>query len=419
MTRYRLIYLAPILTALGLNVGPAGEWGLVHAQEQSKVETLRPEVAKLLQEAQELLKAQMHKEAMAKIAEADSASNKTAFESFYIDRIRGAVAISSGDNELAVKSIEAVFATGRLSATDQLKLVEALADSYYRAKNYAKAASWAARYFKEGGSGAQMRTLLIQSYYSGNDFANAAKELQSAIQAAEMVGQSPPENLLQMLASSYLKQNDNAGYVAVLEKLVTYYPKKDYWADLTQRTLQKPGYAERLSLDTYRLLLAIGNMNTSSNYVDMAQLTLKVGLPMEGKRVLDQGFGSGLLGVGSDAGRHKQLRDFVAKQVAQDQKTLDEDAARAATQKEGTGFVNYGFTYVINGQFDKGLAMMEQGISKGGLKRPDDDRLHLGIAYLMAGQKAKAIEVFKTVQGTDGTAELARLWMLHAPRYAS
>jgi hypothetical protein len=419
MTRYRLIYAALILAALGLNTGPAGEWGLVHAQEPAKAETLRPAVAKALQEAQALLKAQKHKEALAKVAEADSASDKTAFDTFYINRIRGAVAIAAGDNELAVKSIEAVFATSRLSAADQLKLIEALADSYYGAKNYAKAAAWAARYFKEGGGGAKMRTLLIQSYYSGDDFLNAARELQTAVQADEKAGQAPAESQLEMLASSYLKRNDNAGYAAVLEKLVTYYPKKDYWADLTQRTLQRPGYADRLSLDTYRLLLATGNMSTAANFTDMAQLAAKAGFAIEGKKILDQGFTSGVLGTGSEAGRHQQLRDQMNKLAADDQKALDQDAAGAATAKDGTGLVNVGFTYVSNGQFDKGLALMEQGISKGGLNNPEDAKLHLGIAYLMVGQKAKAIQMFKTVQGADGTAELAHLWILHAPRYVS
>ncbi len=61
---------------------------------------------------------------------------------------------------------------------------------------------------------------------------------------------------------------------------------------------------------------------------------------------------------------------------------------------------------------------MEQGIKKGGLRRPEDAKLHLGIAYLQAGQKAKALQTFKTVGGTDGAAELARLWTVQARRTA-
>ena len=57
------------------------------------------------------------------------------------------------------------------------------------------------------------------------------------------------------------------------------------------------------------------------------------------------------------------------------------------------------------------IALMQQGIKQGKLKRVDEANLHLGIAYLRAGQKAKARETFKLVGGTDGTADLARLWM--------
>ena len=59
---------------------------------------------------------------------------------------------------------------------------------------------------------------------------------------------------------------------------------------------------------------------------------------------------------------------------------------------------------------------MEQGIAKGGLKRPEDGKLHLGIAYLQAGNRAKASQVLRSVGGTDGTAELARLWLTQGGR---
>ena len=58
---------------------------------------------------------------------------------------------------------------------------------------------------------------------------------------------------------------------------------------------------------------------------------------------------------------------------------------------------------------------MEQGIRKGGLaNRPQDAKLRLGIAYLMAGQKAKAIEAFNTVGGRHGAADLGRIWAIYA-----
>ncbi|EGF30005.1 TPR repeat containing protein [Oxalobacteraceae bacterium IMCC9480] len=74
--------------------------------------------------------------------------------------------------------------------------------------------------------------------------------------------------------------------------------------------------------------------------------------------------------------------------------------------------VNVGFALVAAGQADKGLALIEGGIKKGNLKRLDDARLHLGVAYASAGKKDLAIKAFKSVQGTDGAADLARLWLV-------
>jgi hypothetical protein len=73
---------------------------------------------------------------------------------------------------------------------------------------------------------------------------------------------------------------------------------------------------------------------------------------------------------------------------------------------------------VYGGQAAKGVQLIQQGIAKGGLKRPEDAKLHLGIAQLAAGEKAKAQATFKSVQGKDGTADLARLWALYARRSA-
>ena len=416
MTRSRNFYVGllwAVMAATTLSFSVGGP-SVAHAQE-----ALRPEVGKPLQAAQELAKAKKYKEAMAKVVEADKAGGKNAYESYVIDRMRGSIAMSLGDNDTAIRSFEAVIASPRSSPAERLTMMQALAGMYYRANNYSKAATWSSRYLKEGGTDGQMRTLLIQSYYLSGDCASVSRELQSELQGDEKAGRAPSEDRLQMLANCHLKQKDNAGYAATLEKLLTYYPKKDYWVDLINRIQRKPSYAERLSLDVYRLKLATGNLTTANDYLEMAQLALAAGFPGEGKKIVDQGFAAGALGAGADADRHKRLRDLAVKQLADDQKTLAQREADAATEKDGTALVNIGYAYVSSGQVDKGLSLMEQGIRKGGLKRPEDAKLHLAIAYQLAGQKAKAAQMFKTVQGTDGTADIARLWAIQIRRAAT
>jgi hypothetical protein len=61
--------------------------------------------------------------------------------------------------------------------------------------------------------------------------------------------------------------------------------------------------------------------------------------------------------------------------------------------------------------------MMERGLKLGsGLKRPDHAKLHLAYGYHLAGQNQKAVQIYRTVQGNDGAAALARLWVSYLRR---
>jgi len=260
--------------------------------------------------------------------------------------------------------------------------------------------------------------MLIQSQYLSGDYAGAIKELTVEIQAAERAGGPPPEDRLKLLLNAASKQNDNNAYVFAMEKLVTYYPKKEYWVDLLSRMQRKPSFSDRLALDAFRLSLATGSMTKPADFMEMAQLALQADLPSESKQVVDKGFASGALGTGAEAERHKRLRDLVAKRQAEDAASRGQDETSALAAKSGDALVAVGMNMVYSGQAAKGVQLMQQGIAKGGLKRAEDAKLHLGIAQLIAGDKAKAQATFKTVQGADGTADLARLWMLHARRNA-
>jgi outer membrane protein assembly factor BamD (BamD/ComL family) len=393
--------------------------GVALAGSASAQETLRPEVGKPLQAAQELIKSGRYKEALAKVHDAEVAGARNANETYMIERMRIAAASGAGDADTAARSFEALSGSGRVSGPDKLRMMESIASTYYRSQQYAKSLQWSQRYVREGGTNPAIRTMMIQSQYLSGDFAGAVKELTLEIQNAERAGTPPAEDRLKLLLNAALKQGDNNAYVFAMEKLVTYYPKKEYWVDLLSRMQRKPNFSDRLSLDAYRLSLATGSMTAPADFMEMAQLALQADLASEGKQVIDKGISSGALSTGAQADRAKRLKALVDKKLAEDTASRAEDERQAAAAKSGDPMLVLGMRLVYAGDAAKGVQLMQEGIAKGALKRPEDAKLHLGIGQLVAGDKAKAQATFKTVQGADGTADLARLWALYARRGAA
>jgi hypothetical protein len=122
-----------------------------------------------------------------------------------------------------------------------------------------------------------------------------------------------------------------------------------------------------------------------------------------------------VLGQGAEAERHKRLRDLVLKRLDEEKAGRAAAEKEAAAAKDGNALVGLGFALATGGEAAKGVPLMQQGIAKGGLKRPEDAKLHLGIAQVLAGD-AKAQATLRSVGGADGTTDLARLWSLYARR---
>jgi len=411
MIKFRYARYGVLIAALGLSAvsGMAPTPAFAQATE-----TVKASIGTLLHEASDLAKAKKYKDALSKIRDADAIPGKTAYESYVIESTRGSYAMAAGDKETAVKAYEAVVSSGRLSGPQKLSMYEALGDTYYGMNNLQKAQTWYGRYLSEGGEDPKIKQLMTQISFLSGDCSKVSKDINANVRADEKAGKVPAEGDLQMLANCM--KNDKTGYVVALEKLTTYYPKKDYWKDLLNRLPTKPGYSERLLLDMYRLKQDLGQLTALNDYMEMSQLALQAGLPAEAQKIIDQGYKAGVFGVGPEAARHQRLKDLAAKNAAADLKALPQTTAAANSATEGTGLVNLGFAYVTAGQYPKGIDLMEQGIAKGNLNHPDDAKLHLGIALLWAGKKNDAIKMLKSVQGADGTADLARYWIIQANR---
>ncbi len=372
---------------------------------------VRAEVGRPLQQAGELLRAGKANEALAKVREAEAVGGRTAAEQQTIDRMKAAAAQRAGNFALAIQALEAMH--GRASGSEQGQLAEQIASAYVQLRNNAKASEWIAKAVAAGNNGSGVRQMQAFLQGASGDYAAIAREAAAQVSAAEQAGRRPEENDLLRLADAQQRTGNTGGYINTLEKLVAHYPKKDYWAAYLGRLPRKAGFADRFALDVMRLRLASGTLSKTEEFMEMAQLSLQAGLPAEARRITDQGFKSGALTATAEAGRHQRLRDLAIKQEAEAKALLESNIEEAKAMKEGDALVKIGYGFVSLGDVDQGIALIQQGIAKGNLKRPEDAKLRLGMAQLQSPKtRGAAVQTLRSVRGNDGAAEIARLWTI-------
>ncbi len=389
--------LAAMLLAAGLLQVPAA-----HAVSAA--------VAKPLKEASELVRTGKAKEALAKLNGVTGAGPD---DTYMIARIRGAAYQSMHADGEAAQQYEAAFNTGKVPPAEAGRLATTVAGIYAGQHNNAKASQWIEKAKAAGYTGPELRQ--IQDYVQGSsgDYGQIARDNAAKIQAAESSGRRPDEDDLLRLADAYRHTGNKAGDLVVKEKLVTYYASNKQYAGIYLSDLPgKSGFSPRFSLDLLRLRLSSGNLTAAADFMEMAQLLLQAQLPAEAKAVVDKGYAAGVLGTGAEAPRQQRLRDLVNKSVADAAASLIKRASDAKVSKTGDDLVAIGAEYASMGKYDEGIALIQQGIAKDTLKHPEDAKLRLGVAQLQSGKaKAAGIKTLRSVQGTDGAPEVARLYI--------
>lgn len=377
-------------------------------------DTLRPEVAAPAKAAIDLLKAGQFKESLAKLAEADAVANRTPYESFVLDQVRAAAAAGAGDVDTALRSYEAVLAANRLPVEEARRINEGLVGSYLQKKDYERLIVAARRYLKDGGTSVPVRRSLVQALYARQDWAAAAQEALALVGEDEAANKRPPEDLLRLAAASQREAKDEAGYTQTLERLLRHHPKTSYWRDRIARLVRAPGYDEVYTLDAYRLLYAAGAMEDQNDYEVLADQAQRAVLPAEVQAVLDAGIAAGKV----TAAPLKAQRDRAAKDAAADAKDFDRAGPLPST---ANAIVALGFAQVTAGRTDKGIALVEQGLAKGGVARPELVKLRLAWAQAQAGRKPQAQALLRELQAAGGgtLADLARLWLIQLDRPAA
>lgn len=393
------------------------------APQEIQLRSVRPEVGLPLQAAQNLLQEGKHAEALSKLNEADAIPGRTPWEAWVIERTRASAAQRAGNGAMVMKALDAALSTGQAEPAERLTLIEALVSLSLRERDPARALRWAQRYEELQGPNDGVRIMRIQAMADSGDEDGAKKAMQARVDEAVKAGRATPEGHLRMLLSLQYRSKDAAS-ATTLERLATAYPRPEYWADLVSAASRQPNLSDRALLELYRLLRTVGSKLSADMRAEMAFLALRAGQPAEAQTLVDEGYADGSLGTGASASEHGRLRDQARRAAAADQ--ADRAAAEAAARRaaDGTALADLGFSKVSAlapgagaAAVEPGLSLLEQGVAKGGLKRANEIRLHLGMAQLAAGRKEaaqKTLGDLASQAGTDPLAPAILLWALFA-----
>ena len=362
--------------------------------------------------AQDLLKNGNAAGAIAKLKEVSALPDQTPYEKYLVLRVRAPAEYAANDLNSAIADFETLVDDPLLPPEDKPLMLKSIASILYTSEQYPKAAVAIQRYIDAGGTDAQLKELLPQAQYAAKDFAPAAKNFRANVDATIAAGKVPTDKQLRFMVSAYLGLKDDAGYVYGLELLARYYPQPKYWVELISRERETENFADRLILDNYRQKVVILGHVDDRERINYAALAARAGYPIEAKKVLDEAYATKPF-TGTDLADATRLRAEVNKAAASDVAQMAAGEKAALAGKDGNALASQGLLVTLADDPAKGAQLIEQGVARGGLRQPEDVKLHLGYAQVRAGRDADALKTFQSVNGANGPAAIAHVWILY------
>src|SRR5262249_54401453 len=194
--------------------------------------------------------------------------------------------------------------------------------------------------------------VLIQSYYSTNDFKGAVAAAQDAAASAKAEGKKPSSDVLGLMLNAQAKLMDDAGYRVTLDQLAVVSAQKEVWEQVMDFALSTKDLGDHHLLNIYRLAMILGTMK-DPDYPAMATIDLTNGLPAEAKAALTKGNKTG------------DLMNQATSMLTKDQESLPTLAAEAEKAPTGEILVKLGESYWTYGKYNEAVDAIQKGIAKG------------------------------------------------------
>ncbi len=374
-----------------------------------KTPAMREITYKKLSESREFAEAEQYGEALEVLDRLVERSGLNSYELAQAYNFYGYIYFSQERFQDAINAYRNVLTQENLPLAMETATMYSLAQLYFAVEDYDQAITMINRWLGQAEDpGPEPYVLLAQAYYQKQQYREAITPVERAIAIAAEDGNPPKEQWLLLLRVFYFELEEYDKVAEILHQLLVMNPKREYWVQLSGIYGERDD--PRKQLIAYEMAHLQGMLTQGREIVTLSQLYLQAGVPYKAGVALEKGINDGVV---EETARNYRLLAQAWTMAREDQKAIP--TLRQAAQLSGDGELDIRLAraYANLGQWSETADAANRAIEKGGLRRPDQANILLGMAHYNLKQFNQAVVAFRSASADERSRRDASRWIAH------
>ena len=290
-----------------------------------------------------------------------------------------------------IRSYEQILQQGTISEALEISSLRALFQLYYSEEKYELAIKYIDRWQAlQAAPDAGVTFIKATAYYQLENFRESLRWAIRVEEIAKEQQKEVKENWYYLQVVLYNEFQDTDNVIRVLETLITFYPKKQYWMYLAGMYSEKEW--DDKSLSAYYAAYIQGFLAREMEVVMLSQRLLGASVPYEASQILDKGFKEGLIEE-----NEKNLTLLATAYTMAQETDLAIDAWREATRFAEDGELHYRLAQALaqEDRHKEAVDAYNEAQKKGDTDDPDDIAFWKGISLMQLERWDSATRAFR------------------------
>ncbi|WDE12963.1 tetratricopeptide repeat protein [Thalassomonas haliotis] len=339
------------------------------------------------------------------------------YEKAMLFNFYGFMFYAGDDIPSAVASFEQVVKEQQIPESLLLSTSYSLAQLHMQQDNYVGALAWLEKWQSANSKPltANQQILLAQVHFQLKQYQHAVGYIEQALAGAHSVGDIPKENWLVLQRAAYYELGQSDKVTLVMEALVRYYDKGEYWLQLGG--MYGETGQEKKQLAVMEAAWQAGYVAKSSDIISLAQLYLYHGVPYKAAKLLDEAIEKG------EVTAQTQYLDLLAQayvQAKEDKKAIPVLQKAAEIADNGKFDEKLAQTYLNLELWSQAITSAEKALERGQLNQETNMYLVLGMAQFNLQNYDQAIVALQSAQDvaekSGQSQKMAKQWLAYVKR---